>query len=118
MSDVENRIARHGLTPKWLESAGQHYIEYGDDSARYKVWIEDAKSLGLKVDLSKKYELAGVAAWRKGFEKPGIWEAVHVALGKTTEAAQPDSGQQEIDNWSLKAIMEKVKGAAGKGASK
>ncbi len=30
MADVENRIARYGLTPRWLESAGQHYIEYGD----------------------------------------------------------------------------------------
>jgi len=117
MADVENRVARYGLTPKWLEAAGQHYIEYGDDSYRYKVWIEDAKSLGLKVDLTKKYELAGVAAWRKGFEKPGIWEAVHLALGTTTEPPQPDPSELEIANWSLKSYMEKLKGAAGKGAS-
>ena len=117
MADVENRIARYGLTPKWLESAGQHYIEYGDDSARYKVWIEDAKSLGLKADLAKKYELAGVAAWRKGFEKPGTWEAVHIALGKTTEASPPDAAELETANWSLKTLMEKLKGAPGKGVS-
>ena len=117
MADVENKVARYGLTPKWLDEAGQHYIEYGDDNYRYKVWIEDGKSLGLKVDLAKKYELAGVAAWRKGFEKPGIWEAVHVALGKTPEPVQPDPPEQELSNWSLKAVMEKLKGATGKGVS-
>ena len=117
MADVENKVARYGLTPKWLDEAGQHYIEYGDDNYRYKVWIEDGKSLGLKVDLAKKYELAGVAAWRKGFEKPGIWEAVHVALGKTTDPVQPDPAEQELSNWSLKAVMEKLKGATGKGVS-
>ena len=117
MADVENKVARYGLTPKWLDEAGQHYIEYGDDNYRYKVWIEDGKSLGLKVDLAKKYELAGVAAWRKGFEKPGIWEAVHVALGKATDPVQPDPAEQELSNWSLKAVMEKLKGATGKGVS-
>ena len=117
MADVENRVAQYGLTPQWMEDVGQHYIEYGDGNYRYRVWIEDAKSLELKADLVKKYELAGVAAWRKGFEKPGIWDAVHVALGKTPEPAQPDPLAQELSNWSLKSLMEKLKGTAGKGVS-
>ncbi len=117
MADVENRVARYGLTPKWLEAAGQHYIEYGDDDSRYKVWIEDAKSLTLKAELAAKYELAGVAAWRKGFEKPGIWDAVHVALGKKMESDKQDPAENELVNWSLKSYMEKLKGAARKGVS-
>jgi hypothetical protein len=117
MADVENRIARYGVTPSWLDTAGQHYMEYSDDSARYRVWIEDAKSLTLKVDLARKYELAGVAAWRKGFEKPGIWDAVHSALGKKPEPVSPDPMEMDRMNWSLKSLMEKLKGAAGKGVS-
>ena len=117
MADVENRVARYGLTPKWLEGAGQHYIEYGDENYRYKVWIEDAKSLGLKADLAQKYELAGVAAWRKGFEKPGIWDAVHLAMGKKSELTQPDPAEKGQANWSLKSLMDKLRGAAGKGVS-
>lgn len=117
MSDVENRIVRHGLTPVWLDAAGQHYIEYADENYRYKVWIEDAKSLALKTELAKKYDLAGVAAWRKGFEKPGTWDAIHLALGKTAEPVRADPSEQELTNWSLKSLMEKLKGSAGKGVS-
>ena len=117
MADVENRVARYNLKPQWLPAAGQHYIEYGDGDYRYKVWIEDEKSLSLKAELAKKYDLAGVAAWRKGFEKPVIWDAVHVALGKTVEANAPVAAESAVTNWSLKAIMEKMKGAAREGTS-
>ncbi len=69
MSDVETRILQYKLTPRWLENAGQYYIEYADEGYRYKVWIEEAKSIGLKVDLANKYGLAGVAAWRRALRK-------------------------------------------------
>ena len=85
---------------------------------RYKVWIEDSKSIGLKVDLAGKYDLAGVAAWRKGFEKPGIWEVIQVGLKQASEAKEkPDAAELDILNWSLKSYMERLKGAAAKGAS-
>ena len=38
--------------------------------------MEDAKSLGLKMDLIKKYDLAGVAGWKLGLETPDIWDVV------------------------------------------
>ena len=116
MADVDIRVARYNLKPQWLSAAGQHYIEYGDGAYRYKVWIEDEKSLALKAELAKKYDLAGVAAWRKGFEKPGIWNAVHLALGKPSPA-EPRPMEPATENWSLKSIMDKLKGAAGEGAS-
>ena len=117
MTDVENRIAQHGLTPRWLDSAGQHYIEYADANYRYKVWIEDAKSLALKAELVNKYELAGVAAWRKGFEKEGIWSTIQLALGNAPEPVKPDPFAAELANWSLKSLMQKSKGLDKKGAS-
>jgi len=118
MSDVEERMARYGLTPQWLDAAGQHYIEYADESYRYKVWIEDAKSIGLKVDLVGKYGLAGVAAWRKGFEKPGIWDVIQVGLKQAPAVKEkPDAAELELVNWSLKSYMDKLKGTAVKGVS-
>ena len=115
MSDVEARIAKYGLIPQWLDSAGQHYIEYSDDSYHYKVWIEDAKSIGLKVDLVGKYGLAGVAAWRKGFEKPGIWDVIQVGLNQAP--AVKDAAELDMVNWSFKSYMEKLKGTTKKGVS-
>ena len=115
MNDVENRIAQHGLTPRWLDSAGQHYIEYADDDYRYKVWIEDAKSLGLKVELANKYQLAGVAAWRKGFEKEGIWSTIQLALGQPASPAAVDPFAAELADWSLKSLMQKANSWKRKG---
>ena len=34
------------------------------------------KSLDKKIDLIDKYKLAGVAAWRKDFEKPEVWNLI------------------------------------------
>ncbi len=117
MSDVETRILQYKLTPRWLENAGQYYIEYADEGYRYKVWIEEAKSIGLKVDLANKYGLAGVAAWRKGFEKEGIWNAIQLALGQPADPVKPDPFAAELADWSLKSLMERAKGADRKGAS-
>lgn len=118
MTDVDNRIARYKLTPRWLENAGQYYIEYAADGYRYKVWIEDARSIGLKVALANKYDLAGIAAWRKGFEKEGIWSGIQVALGQPATAARPDTDQTLPGEWSLKSLMESLKKGATKGDSK
>ena len=117
MADVDSRVAQYGLIPQWLDSAGQHYIEYADDSFRYKVWIEDEKSIGLKVGLSAKYDLAGVAAWRKGFEKPGVWEVIRLGLQQAPSREKPDAAELKLANWSLKSYMEKLRGASVKGVS-
>lgn len=118
MTDVEDRVARYGLTPQWLEDVGQYYIEYNKDGFRHRIWIEDAKSLALKVDMVAKYDLAGVAAWRKGFEKAGIWDVVIAGLrNKPPVNEKPDPGDKDVLNWSLKSIMEKLKNAAGKESS-
>jgi spore germination protein YaaH len=36
-------------------------------------YFDDANSLARKVALVKTYKLAGIAAWRLGFEDPGFW---------------------------------------------
>src|SRR5258708_8531936 len=45
----------------WFEAPGQ------------VVWLENSRSIGEKVDLAKRYKLAGVAAWRLGQEDPDVW---------------------------------------------
>jgi len=117
MADVESRILQYKLTPRWLEKEGQYYIEYNDENYRYRVWIEEAKSIGLKVALANKYDLAGVAAWRKGFEKEGIWKAIQIALGQPSIPAKTDPYAEELSKWSLKSFMERAKGAEQKGSS-
>ena len=38
--------------------------------------LEDAQSVAEKVKLISKYELAGVAEWKLGFENSGIWSVI------------------------------------------
>jgi spore germination protein YaaH len=38
--------------------------------------LEDEDALQEKLKLLKTYYLAGVAAWRLGFEKNGVWELI------------------------------------------
>ena len=62
------------------EEAGQNYVELNDTYVTYKLWIEDADSMQKRADLINKYELAGVAAWQRGFETPDIWTVLNNAL--------------------------------------
>ena len=57
-------------------------MSYTKNGYTYKIWIEDEKSIALKSSLVKNYDLAGTAAWRKGFEEPQIWDVLHDTLDK------------------------------------
>ena len=47
-----------------------------DGKSAYEIWLEDAQSIGVKLNVMKKYNLAGVAAWRLGQETPDIWDVI------------------------------------------
>jgi spore germination protein YaaH len=80
MNEAEKLIREKQLHPQWMADQGQYYFEYEEDGKLYRVWQEDARSIALKVGLADKYQLPGVAAWRKGFEKPEIWDVINKSL--------------------------------------
>lgn len=76
MEAAEKWIAEKGAQIQIDEAAGQHYVEVREGDTLYRMWLEDQYSLAKRVELMKKYRLAGVAAWRRGFEKEEIWPAL------------------------------------------
>ena len=58
------------------ETTGHNYATWENGGATYKIWLEDHTALTAKLKLMKEKELAGVAAWRLGFEKPGTGELI------------------------------------------
>lgn len=60
----------------WQEDLGQYFGETKKDGVTYSVWMEDERSIGLKMDLIREQELAGVACWKLGFEPASIWDVV------------------------------------------
>ena len=65
---------------EWLTDAKQNCIEYIEQGYTYKMWIEDADSISSKLDLIKKYNLAGAAFWEKGMETDDIFDIVQNKL--------------------------------------
>lgn len=82
MAQVNQIVASRGLTPTWDEESKQKYIEFEDNKALKQIWIEDGESLKWKTTLCLKYNLAGVASWRKDFETMDVWDTIGTVLNK------------------------------------
>ncbi|MEX1031259.1 MAG: glycosyl hydrolase family 18 protein [Paenibacillaceae bacterium] len=82
MEAINKVIKEKKLTPKFDEATGQDYVEYTEDNVLNKIWIENEKSMRARIDIVKKYNLAGVGSWARVFGSAEIWEAVKAALEK------------------------------------
>lgn len=80
MEAVDKLIGEKQLQPEFNASTGQHYIEYQEDGARKRIWMEDEVSIKARAELAKKYDLGGVASWARVFQKPAIWPVLDEAL--------------------------------------
>lgn len=60
----------------WQDALGQYYGEKTENGTTYRIWMEEERSLGLKMDLIRNNHLAGVACWKLGFEPADIWDIV------------------------------------------
>lgn len=76
MEAAQTIIKDKKLTPTFLADTGQNYVEYKDGSKLIRIWLEDEVSIKARLALVDKYNLAGVATWRRGFEKPAIWDVL------------------------------------------
>lgn len=82
MEAIKNIISEKQLTPVMDEAAGQHYVEYEEEGALRRIWIEDDVSMKARVELARKYDLAGVATWQRNLQTPSIWGVIDEALTK------------------------------------
>lgn len=73
-------VAEKGIETYWDENSSQNYGKYEEGNDLYEVWLEDEKSIAEKVKLIPKYQLAGVAEWKLGFERPGVWKVISKSL--------------------------------------
>jgi spore germination protein YaaH len=82
MPESDTIVRSRGLCPIWLNDLGQYFYSYTLNGKTYKVWVENEASIARKLLLVDKYRLAGVAAWRKGHEKPEVWNIIKEMLKK------------------------------------
>lgn len=80
MNSTDKIIQDLNLKVTYQTETGQNYVEYRENGKLNKIWLEDDTSMTARLDLIKKYGLAGVASWRRGYESPAVWDLIKDVL--------------------------------------
>lgn len=76
MEQASQYVQDKGMEVYWNKDVSQNYAEVTTDDGVEKIWLEDEQSLEAKMQLIQKYELAGVAEWKLGFERADVWDII------------------------------------------
>ena len=76
ISSAKEWVETNQVELYWQEDLGQYYGELEKDGVNYEIWMEEERSLELKMQLIRDNGLAGVACWRLGLEPADIWDTV------------------------------------------
>lgn len=82
MDMAEEYVRAHSIVLEWDDVTCQNYGEYKSGDTLYQIWLEDEKSIQVKLNIMEKYNIAGVAAWRLGYEKPVIWDEIGAYMSR------------------------------------
>lgn len=77
MDSAWNFMVENGVEPAWDSESGQYYGEFEKDGVVYKCWFEEEKSIEERLKVVSGQDVAGVAAWRLGFERSNVWNTIY-----------------------------------------
>lgn len=80
MQTAYDRIAFYGGTTYYDSDAKQQVGVYYKDGAKHIVWLENAVSMGWRMDFVNKYDLPGIGAWQLYQETPDTWDVIKSKL--------------------------------------
>ena len=76
ISSAKEWVETNQVELYWQDDLGQYYGELEKDGVNYEIWMEEERSLALKMQLIRDNGLAGVACWRLGLEPADVWDVV------------------------------------------
>lgn len=76
MNSAEIMLQNNDAAKTWDEETGQYYSEFKYQGYTYKIWLEEETSLDKKLETVFAKEVAGVAFWKLGFERPVTWTTI------------------------------------------
>lgn len=82
MELAEEFVQNHNIETRWDEVTCQNYGEIQEGDSFYQIWLEDEQSLEVKLNIMQKYNIAGVAEWKLGFEKSSVWDVIEKYLNQ------------------------------------
>jgi len=80
MNGAKDVLSRNKVTAQYDEASGQNYAEYKKNGVTYKIWMEDMDSLHERLKVIAGADVAGVAAWRLGFETEQVWPVIEAYM--------------------------------------
>jgi len=80
MNQQQRILTNNGVSPTWDDETGQNYVQFDYNGATYKMWMEDDKSIDLKLQtIFSEYngkKIAGISAWKLGLENSSVWNVI------------------------------------------
>jgi len=76
MSEAAEVLQKNKAEAEWDAVTGQNYAEYKSGNTTYKIWLEDVDSLHERMKVIAGADVAGMAAWRLGYETEEIWPII------------------------------------------
>lgn len=70
-------MSRMNVETTWQESTCQNYAEWTSGEVTYKIWLEDADSISVKLNVMSTKGIGGVAVWRLGYGTSEVWELIN-----------------------------------------
>lgn len=80
MNNEADFMSRAGVTAEWDEETCQNYAEWTSGNATYQIWLEDAESIAVKLNMMATKNIGGVAVWRLGYGTQAAWELINAYL--------------------------------------
>ena len=75
IEDAESTIKSHGEAV-WNPELGYKELQYQNYETNVYVWLEDEQSLEEKCKLISGADVAGIAVWKLGQERPAMWDVI------------------------------------------
>ncbi len=76
LNNVTDYLQRMNVQPEWDETTCQNYAEWQSGNVTYQIWVEDAESIAVKLNVMKAKNIGGVAVWRLGYGTEQVWDLV------------------------------------------
>ena len=80
MDEAQNVLSTNGVEIAWDGSVGQNYATFEQDNSTYQIWLEDAESIAVKLNMMATKNIGGVAVWRLGYGTQAAWELINAYL--------------------------------------
>lgn len=82
MKVASDYFTNHSIEKVWDDETCQYYGEFTEGGTLHQIWLEDAESIEVKLNVMEANGIAGVAEWRLGYETPDVWEVIGEYLNK------------------------------------